>query len=81
MCVRACVRQKDIDNYCGISLVSVLGIVLSLVPMDRLKTITDLQLKESESPFSHGQLQTVFETVFQWFWDLCIHMTSGRCSQ
>ena len=47
--------RKICDNYCGISLLSVLGMVLFLALLDRLETIIDPQLMESQCGFRNGQ--------------------------
>ena len=46
--------RKICDNYCGISLLSVPGKVLSLVLLDRLETIIDPQLMVSQCGFRKG---------------------------
>ena len=47
--------RKICDNYRGISLLSVPGKVLSLVLLDRLETIIDPQLMESQCGFRKGR--------------------------
>ena len=47
--------RKICDNYRGISLLSVPGKVLSLVLLNRLETIIDPQLKESQCGFRKGR--------------------------
>ena len=47
--------RKVCDNYRGISLLSIPGKVLSLVLLDRLKTIIDPQLMEAQCGFRKGR--------------------------
>ena len=47
--------RKICDNYHGIFLLSVPGEVLSLVLLNRLETIIDPQLKESQCGFRKGR--------------------------
>ena len=47
--------RRVCDNYRGISLLSIPGKVLSLVLLDRLKTIIDLQLMEAQCGFRKGR--------------------------
>ena len=53
LCTRR--RKERYDNYRGISLLSVPGKVLSLVLLNRLETIIDPQLKESQCGFRKGR--------------------------
>ena len=46
--------RKVCNNYCGVSLLSISGKVLSLVLLDRLDTIIDPQLMEAQCDFRKG---------------------------
>ena len=47
--------RRDCDNHCGISLLSIAGKVLAKIMLNRLKTISEQLLPESQCSFHAGR--------------------------